>query len=154
RQSDTLRNMRIGIFGGTFDPVHLGHLVIAEQCREQAELQEVRFMPSAQPPHKQGLSLTPFDQRRDMLELAIAGHASFRVSSLERELDGRSYTVRPPAEVPRREPGHELFLILGSDCLPDLPTWREPSGIVAQSGLLTVSRPGFPAWPASQLCEA
>jgi nicotinate-nucleotide adenylyltransferase len=146
--------MRIGIFGGTFDPVHLGHLIMAEQCREQARLDEVRFMPSAQPPHKQGRVLTPFEQRREMLELAIAGHAAFRVSALEQELGGLSYTVRTLAEIHRREPGHELFLILGSDCLPDLPSWREPAGILAQASVLAVARPGFPVWSTSQLCGA
>jgi nicotinate-nucleotide adenylyltransferase len=146
--------MRLGIFGGTFDPVHLGHLIMAEHCREQASLDQVWFMPSAQPPHKQGRHLTPFDLRRDMLELAVAGHAAFQVSTLEQELGGLSYTVRTLAEIHRRQPGDDLFLMLGSDCLPDLPGWREPTGIVARATLLVVARPGFAFWSKSQLQEA
>src|SRR5688500_15162701 len=75
--------MRIGIFGGTFDPVHMGHLILAEQCRTQAALDQVWFMPSAHPPHKAGLGVTRFEQRCEMIELAIAGHTSFRVERLE-----------------------------------------------------------------------
>jgi nicotinate-nucleotide adenylyltransferase len=146
--------MRIGIFGGTFDPVHLGHLITAEQCREQARLDQVWFIPSAQPPHKQDRPVTPFDHRLEMLQLAIAGNPSFRASTVERELEGLSYTVRTLHELHRRDPGNELLLIMGSDCVPDLPGWREPAGIVAQAALLVVARPNFPLWSEAQLREA
>ncbi len=76
--------MRIGIFGGTFDPVHMGHLILAEQCRTTANLDEVWFVPSSQPPHKSS-GITRFDQRCEILELAIAGHPSFRVDRIEKE---------------------------------------------------------------------
>jgi nicotinate-nucleotide adenylyltransferase len=146
--------MRIGIFGGTFDPVHLGHLITAEQCHEQAQLDQVWFIPSAQPPHKKDLPVTAFAQRLKMLQLAIAGHAAFRVDPLEQELGGLSYTVRTLRELHRRHPGAELFLIMGSDCVPDLPNWRDPAGIIAQATLLVVARPNFPVWPAEQLQQA
>src|SRR5437763_16337679 len=73
------RGMHVGTFGGTFDPVHFGHLVIAEQCSEQAGLDQVWFIPAAQPPHKPGFHLTPFERRAEMLRLSVVGHPAFRV---------------------------------------------------------------------------
>src|SRR6266508_3646119 len=78
-------DMRIGIFGGTFDPVHLGHLIIADQAREQARLDQVWFVPSARPPHKLDKSMSPFDRRAEMLQLAIAGQTNFRVELIEKD---------------------------------------------------------------------
>ncbi len=85
--------MRIGVFGGTFDPVHLGHLILAEQCREQGRLDEVWFVPAARPPHKTEAALTPFAQRVEMLNLAIAGQPAFRVEELEKDRPGLSFTA-------------------------------------------------------------
>src|SRR3712207_5576514 len=138
--------MRIGVFGGTFDPVHLGHLILAEQCREQAQLDQVWFIPAARPPHKQDRPLTPFAQRLEMLALALAGHPAFRADDLEKDRPGPSYTVDTLEEVRRRQPGQELELLIGSDCLPDLPRWREPVRILELAGLLVVARPGWPVW--------
>src|SRR5919199_5145855 len=112
--------MRVGIFGGTFDPVHLGHLILAEQCREQGQLDQVWFIPAARPPHKQDQSLAPFAQRVEMLSLAIAGNPAFRIDELEKDRAGPSYTVDTLAELQRHHPGTEWFLLIGSDCLPDL----------------------------------
>src|SRR5947209_2377671 len=144
--------MRVGIFGGTFDPVHFGHLVIAEQCREQARLDQVWFIPSARPPHKP--ALTPFERRSEMLQLAIAGNPAFRVEEIENERAGPSYTADTLAELHRRFPDAELHLILGSDCLPDLPSWYEPARVVTQAKLVVVARPGWPVWQAEQLRSA
>ena len=80
--------MHIGIFGGTFDPVHLGHLILAEQCREQGRLDEVWFVPAPRPPQKQGQAITRFDQRVEMLHLALAGNPAFRIDEVERGRDG------------------------------------------------------------------
>ena len=85
--------MRVGVFGGTFDPVHLGHLILAEQCREQAALDQVLFIPSARPPHKQNVPVTPFDRRVEMLALAISGQPAFRIDEMEKDRPGPSYTV-------------------------------------------------------------
>jgi nicotinate-nucleotide adenylyltransferase len=145
--------MRIGVFGGTFDPVHLGHLVVAEQCREQAGLDQVWFVPAARPPHKQDRPLTPFARRVEMLALAVAGQPAFRVEDLERDRPGPSYTVDTLEEIHRRQPEAALDLVIGSDCLPDLAHWREPVRLVALAGLLVVARPGWPVWPAEQLRE-
>src|SRR5882724_7414993 len=106
--------MRVGIFGGTFDPVHLAHLVLAEQCREQGRLDEVRFVVAARPPHKSQV-LTPFAQRVEMLSLAVSGQPAFRVEEVERDRPGPSYTADTLEELHRRDPSAELVLIIGSD---------------------------------------
>jgi nicotinate-nucleotide adenylyltransferase len=134
---------RVGIFGGTFDPVHLGHLVAAEQAREQARLDQVAFVPAARPPHKMERSLTPFGHRVEMLSLAVAGHSAFRVEELERDRPGPSYTVDTLEELHRTLPDAELALVLGADCLPDLKTWREPERIGRLAEIVLVPRPGI-----------
>src|SRR5262245_27176081 len=118
--------MRLGIFGGTFDPVHYGHLILAEQCREQARLDEVWFVPAPRPPHKTEESLARFEQRVEMLQLALAGQPAFRIDKLEKDRAGPSYTVDTLAELQHRHAHDELFLMIGSDTLKDLPGWREP----------------------------
>jgi nicotinate-nucleotide adenylyltransferase len=145
--------MRIGIFGGTFDPVHLGHLILAEQCRTQAQLDEVWFVPSANPPHKADKGVTRFEQRCEMLQFATDGHPSFQVNRIEKELDGPSYTARTLGALHARHPGNEFFLLLGSDCLPDLPHWYEPRLVIERAGLLVVPRPGVMLWTAERLAQ-
>jgi len=135
--------MRIGVFGGTFDPVHLAHLILAEQCREQARLDQVWFIPSARPPHKQERALTPLVLRVEMLALAIAGQPSFRTDELEKDRPGPSYTADTLAELHRRAPGTEYFLLIGSDTLLDLPHWHAPARVAELATLLIVARPGW-----------
>jgi nicotinate-nucleotide adenylyltransferase len=146
--------MRIGIFGGTFDPLHMGHLILAEQCRDQAALDEVWFVPSAHPPHKAEKTVTRFEQRCEMLELATAGHPAFRVERVERDLPPPSYTAETLAELRRRHPDHEFFLLMGSDSVPDLPGWHDPRRVVEQAGLVVVPRPGVMLWTAERLATA
>ena len=146
--------MRIGIFGGTFDPVHMGHLILAEQCRDQAALDQVWFMPAAHPPHKGGLAVTRFEQRCDMIELAVAGHPAFRVERVESELPPPSYTANTLAELRKRHPADEFFLLMGSDGLPDLPGWYEPRRVVESVGLVVVPRPGVMLWTAARLARS
>ncbi len=146
--------MRIGIFGGTFDPVHVGHLILAEQCREQARLDRVLFIPSARPPHKVDQPLTPFHHRVEMLNLALAGQPSFQVDELEKDRPGPSYTVDTLRLIGEREANAELFLILGADCLPDLPAWYQPTRILEQAGLLIVPRPGWVVHSADAVRKA
>ena len=142
---------RIGIFGGTFDPVHLGHLILAEQCRELGRLDQVWFVPGARPPHKQERLRTPFAQRVEMLALASAGHPAFRVEELENERPGLNYTVDTLEELHRRHPGNDWFLVIGSDTLADLPNWREPVRVLELAGLLIWVRPGSPVLTPEQL---
>src|SRR5438309_4454546 len=115
--------MRIPVLAGTFAPVHLAHLILAEQCRERAELDQVWFVPAARPPHKQDRQVTPFRQRAEMLQLAVAGHPAFRMDELEGERVGVSYTADTLAEFKRRNPQDDFQFIIGSDCLPDLVHW-------------------------------
>ena len=143
--------MRIGVFGGTFDPVHFGHLILAEQCREQARLDVVLFIPAARPPHKSERALTPFHHRAEMLRLAVAGHPPFRVDELEKDRPGPSYTAETLQALHEREPGAELFLVIGADCLPDLPAWYQPARILELAGLLVVPRRDWPMRTADEL---
>jgi nicotinate-nucleotide adenylyltransferase len=143
--------MRLGVFGGTFDPVHVGHLILAEQAREQGALDEVWFVPAPRPPQKEGQAVTRFEQRVDMLHLAIAGQPAFRVDEIEKERAGLSYTAETLAELRRRHPEHAYFLLVGGDALVDLPGWREPQRIVAQAGLLVMARPSSPVVGEAEL---
>ena len=143
--------MRIGVFGGTFDPVHLGHLIVAEQAREQGRLDEVWFVPAPRPPQKGGQPITRFEARVEMLALAIAGNPTFKIDEIEKERSGPSYTVETLAELQRRHPGDSFFLLIGSDSLLDLPNWRDPGGILARAGLLVTARPGSPLYTADEL---
>jgi nicotinate-nucleotide adenylyltransferase len=145
---------RAAVYTGTFDPVHLGHLILAEQCRDQAGLDEVWFLPSYHPPHKAAAAVTRFEQRCDMLELAVAGHPAFRIERVEKELPPPSYTAETLAELRRRHPGHEFALLMGSDGLPDLPSWYEPRRVVEQASLVVVPRPGVMLWTADRLARA
>jgi nicotinate-nucleotide adenylyltransferase len=146
--------MRIGVFGGTFDPVHVAHLIIAEQCREQGQLDQVWFIPAARPPHKQDRAVTGFTHRVEMLALATAGNSAFRIDELEKDRPGSSFTVDTLGELQRQHAGTDFWLILGSDCLPDLPHWREPARIAQLAGFLIWERPGWPTWPNEKLRAA
>lgn len=132
--------MRLGVFGGTFDPVHLGHLVLAELCREQCRLDEIWFVPAGNPPHKVGAALTPGPRRAEMLELAIAGHSQFKVDRRELDRSGPSYTVHTLQELANENPANELFFLVGADSLIELPQWYEPRRIAELATLVAVNR--------------
>ena len=136
--------MRIGIFGGSFDPVHFGHLLLAECCREQGQLDAVRFVPAAVPPHKQQRELTPAQGRIEMLELAIGGHSAFSVSRYEADRSGVNYTVDTLAHFRDEDPASEFFFLLGGDMFRDLPHWRQPERICALALPMAVRRYGEP----------
>jgi nicotinate-nucleotide adenylyltransferase len=142
---------QVGIFGGTFDPVHLGHLIMAEQCREQARLDQLWFLPAGRPPHKQGQPVTPFARRVEMLNLAVAGYPAFRVEEVEGEKADLNYTFETLEELGRRYPAAEWHFVIGSDSLPDLPHWRKPARILELASLLVVARPGSPVLGAGEL---
>jgi nicotinate-nucleotide adenylyltransferase len=146
--------MRIGIFGGAFDPVHSGHLILAEQAREQARLDQVWFVPAARHPFKAETTVAPFDRRAEMLRLAIAGHDAFRVDEIEKNRPGLSYTADTLDELKWQHPDDELFFLIGSDTLPDLPKWHEPQRIARVATLVVRERPGFPVMSAEQLRAA
>lgn len=143
--------MRIGLFGGSFDPVHQGHLVAAQQALGQACLDELWFLPAASPPHKAGQSRVPFQARLDMLNLALAGHPRMRVNTLESELPTPNFTVNTLRELARRHPEHTWSFLLGGDMLADLPTWREPVALVEMADLVVMPRPEIPVITESDL---
>src|SRR5690606_23754704 len=136
---------------GTFDPVHYAHLLLAECCREQCQLDEVWFMPAARSPHKLEQQFASDEHRLAMLELACGGHDAFRVSKLELERGGVSYTVDTLRQLKEERPGDELFLLMGGDNLNELATWREPEVICELAIPLVAHRPGSPKPDASAL---
>jgi nicotinate-nucleotide adenylyltransferase len=137
---------RIGVYGGTFDPVHHGHLVAAAEVCAVLALDRLVFMPAGRPPHKGGLAISPAAQRVRMLELALAGRAQFAISALDLGDDRPSFTAALLARL-RDAWGeqHELFFVMGEDSLRDFPTWREPGQIAALARLAVVTRPGVEA---------
>lgn len=135
--------MRLGIFGGSFDPVHVGHLLLAEACREEARLDRVLFVPAAVAPHKVGGTFATAPHRLAMLALALGGHDAFAVSTVEIDRGGTSYTVDTLAELRQAFPDASLHLLLGPDSLEQFPTWRDPGGILAQARLVAVERAGL-----------
>jgi nicotinate-nucleotide adenylyltransferase len=134
--------MRIGIFGGTFDPVHFGHLLLAETAREEGRLDEVWFVPAAVAPHKQHEASTPGERRAEMLELAIADNEALRVCRIELDRGGVSFTVDTLAQIAAEQPGADLFLLLGADSLEDLPSWHRPEEICRLATPVVARRPG------------
>ena len=136
--------MRFGILGGTFDPIHLGHLLLAEECREILELDQVLFVPAGQPWLKAGQPLTAAVHRLRMVELATADHPHFEVLRWEVERPGPSYTV-DTLERLRAEGGtaSELHFLLGLDALADFPRWKDPERILQLANLAVVPRPGY-----------
>ena len=142
--------MRAGILGGTFDPVHFGHLLLAEQAREALALDQVILVPASRPPHKPGRVLTPFEVRRQMVQAAIGDAEGFTVSEIERDPAQPSWTVETLRKL-LTAPGapDEIWLLLGADSLEELPTWREPEEIVRLARLAVYPRPGWDAATAA-----
>jgi nicotinate-nucleotide adenylyltransferase len=135
--------MRLGLFGGTFDPIHLGHLILAEQCREACGLDRVWFVVAGTPPHKSG-ERTPVAHRLEMARVAVAGHPAFEVSDIEAQRPGPHYSVETLAAVRRERPEDELFFLIGADSLVDLPNWRQPAEIARMATIVGVlNRPGI-----------
>jgi nicotinate-nucleotide adenylyltransferase len=142
-RSDARR--RIGLFGGTFDPPHIGHLALAEAARDRLRLDEVRFIPAGRPPHKSRVRITPTALRVAMVRLAVRRNRAFTVSTLEAHRGGPSFTVETLRRVAGEEPGVRLYLLMGADSLGDFATWREPEAIVRLATLAVAERPGAPS---------
>jgi len=136
--------MRVGVFGGTFDPVHIGHLVAAEETRVQLSLERVVFVPAGLPPHKLANHISPVAHRLAMVQLAIASNPYFTVSRVDIDRFGPCYTV-DTMELLRDEwgPGTELYFIMGSDSLADILTWHKPERLIRLCRLAVVKRPGY-----------
>jgi nicotinate-nucleotide adenylyltransferase len=134
--------MRIGVFGGSFDPVHLGHLRLADCCWRQAALDRVDFIPAARQPHKPHGPVAPEAERVAMLRRAVADRDEFHVSTIEIDRGGPSYTVETLRQFRAQQPGDDLFFLMGADSLADFPNWREPRAICDLATLLVVRRSG------------
>jgi len=135
--------MKVGVFGGTFNPPHTGHLIVAETARESLGLDKVIFIPCSLPPHKTTKSLVDADRRLEMVSLAIAGNPYFEVSDIELQRGGKSYTVDTLRALTALYPRAQLYLLLGIDNLIELHTWREPEEIFALAEVIAINRPGF-----------
>lgn len=134
--------MNIGIFGGTFDPPHVGHLVIADQALTQLKLDEVWFMPAGQPPHKLNNPVSAAVHRVAMTRLAIAGHAGFKLSTFDVERPGPHYSSIAIEMLEQQWPQHDWCFIMGADSLEDLPRWHQPRRLIALATLAVAGRPG------------
>ena len=137
------------MFGGTFDPPHIGHLALAEWARGRLQLDKVLFVPAGRPPHKPGPRLSSAEHRLAMTRLAVRGNPAFEVSTIELESGGPSYTVDTLGRLRERYEGAWWFLLLGSDSLEEFPTWREPQTILKLATLAVVQRPSARATPAT-----
>jgi nicotinate-nucleotide adenylyltransferase len=135
--------VRIGIVGGTFDPIHLGHTALAEWAAECARLDRVLLVPAGRPPHR-GDAMAPAEDRLEMSRLAAAGRLRLEVSDVELRRQGPSYTVDTLRELSHEYPGAELHLVLGWDAARELRSWHEPDEVLRLARVVVVSRPGFP----------
>lgn len=135
--------MKIGILGGTFNPIHIGHLILAEEAREKLALERIIFVPTYLPPHKENSDIAPANRRLEMVRLAIKGNAKFSVSDMEIKRDGKSFTIDTLREFKKIYPGDELFFIIGSDLLNYLDAWKDLDDIIKLVKFVVVTRPGF-----------
>lgn len=138
--------MRLEILGGTFDPPHIGHLLLAESAREMLNAAQIVFVPAADPPHKDDTRLS-IKHRLAMLERAVAGNADFAISRADIDRPGPHYSVDMLRIIQRQYPGAELYFLIGADSLRDLPTWYRPQELIALCRLAVMPRPGIPAAP-------
>lgn len=135
---------RIGVLGGTFDPVHEGHIYLARKVSQKLKLSRIIFIPTYSPPHKKGIKVTPAKHRYSMLKLAITGNEKFKISDMEIKRKGRSYSVETLRRL-RKRYGHktEFFFITGSDSLRELGKWKALEEILKLCKFVVVERPGF-----------
>lgn len=145
---------RIGILGGTFDPIHLGHLVLAEQVKEKLQLDQVIFIPTAKPPHKTKRRLSPAKDRFHMTRLGLEGNPKFLVSDLELKRGGLSYTIDTLRQLEKLYPDREMYFLTGSDILDEIHTWKDPEQIYKRVKVVIAIRPGFDRFdPENQFAQ-
>src|SRR5690625_4935768 len=134
--------MRVGILGGTFDPIHIVHLMIAEQVREEANLEQIWFMPTKIPPHKDGKRVTSAQHRLEMVKLAIQGIPYFKANAIEFDRPGPSYTLETVKALKKNYPDHSFSFIIGGDMIDYLPQWHKLEELVKLIRFIGVQRPG------------
>ena len=135
--------MKIGILGGTFNPIHIGHLILAEEVREKLKLDRIIFVPAYLPPHKDNSDIACASVRLAMVKLAIKGNIYFSVSDTEIKRNGRSYTIDTIREFKKMYPKDELYFITGSDLLKYLDDWKDLSQIINMVKFIVATRPGY-----------
>lgn len=144
-ETDKPARQRIGLFGGTFNPVHIGHLRCAEEIREQFALDRIVFVPAFMPPHKKNPIVSP-EHRCEMTRLAIADNPCFELSDVELQREGNSYSYDTITYFHKKEePGSELFFIIGSDAFREVHTWRNYPDFFEQCGFIVMNRAGVRA---------
>ena len=131
---------RVGIFGGTFDPPHLGHLILASEANSQLDLDRMLWVLTAMPPHKLGMTISPLDDRLAMLKLALQDEPAFQLSTVDMDRPGPHYTSDTLKLLADDYPGAQLVLILGGDSLHDLPSWHNPMDLIASCSEIGVMR--------------
>jgi len=136
--------VKVALFGGTFDPPHMAHLVAAERVRDELALDEVWFVPAGQPPHKPPGAVSPAHHRLRMVELAVADHPAFRVCDIELHRPGPSYTVDTVKALRRQHPEVEFYFIVGADMAADLPNWHGIDELKTLVRFVALGRPGYP----------
>ena len=146
--------VRIGIYGGSFNPVHVGHLIIARELRERLNLAEVFFLPSRNPPHKETRKLAEPQHRAEMVRLAIQGEQGFELDDFDLSRPGPCYTIDTVAHFRGRFPTSELCLLIGADSLMELPTWHRAAELIAQCTVITAARSGQPPLDLTNLERA
>lgn len=134
---------RVAIFGGTFDPPHLGHFILAEQIKNRFELADIIFMPAGQPPHKKNKEISPNQQRLKMLKLAVDKNQKFSLSDWEINKDGYSYTAKTLSQFVPQIDAEEVFFIIGADSLADIFKWKEPEYLLSEGKFIVFNRPGY-----------
>ena len=155
-----MAGFRLGVLGGTFDPPHLGHLLVAQEAVESLGLSRLLFVVASQPPHKEGRKLSPADVRSEMARAAIGDHPRLGVSEVEFHRDGPSYTVDTLRYFRSEHPDAEIFFILGADQLAEFHEWKDPEEILELATLVAVARDGHtpggvaaPALPSGRPVE-
>lgn len=136
--------MKIGILGGTFNPIHIGHLILAEEAREKLNLDRIIFVPAYLPPHKDNSDIAWANDRLSMVKLAIKGNRNFLVSDIEIKRNGRSYTIDTLKEFKVKYPKDDLYFIIGSDLLKYLDEWKDLNEIIQMVKFIVATRPGYP----------
>ena len=137
-----LMAVRIGLFGGSFDPIHFGHLIAARAIKEQLNLAEVLFLPSKRPPHKEGKELTPAHHRAALVRLAIEGEAGFSFDDFDLIREGPCYTIDAVIHFRKQLAPAEIFWFIGADSLMELPTWHRAPELMKMCAIVTAARPG------------
>ncbi|MBN1830109.1 MAG: nicotinate-nucleotide adenylyltransferase [Deltaproteobacteria bacterium] len=143
--------MKWGLFGGTFDPIHLGHLRCAQEILEICSLDKIVFIPAFQPPHKQGQTITAFHHRKTMLEAAIEGNPRFEVSEAESLRQGFSYSIDTVEHLQAHSGDATLFFITGLDAFADIRTWKNWRELLRQCSFIVMTRPGFETFDLAKI---